>query len=146
MDVISLYICCKLASSLYTLFHLYKTVGLISINVSIMHLLHLSFAHFKQSCSENTGAYKPVRFPAPFVITTVDCYVLFSLNMSSYLFTSVDIYIVPVLLPCVMTINWLNWTELLVNFVPAQRGSQRFMRLVRIDLCGWIWPITGSCM
>ena len=65
-----------------------------------------------QSCSENTGAYKPVRFPAPFVITTVDCHVLFSLNMFSYLIISVDIYTVPVLLPCVMTKNCLNLFEI----------------------------------
>ena len=98
-----------------------------------MHLLHLLFAHFKQSCSENTGAYKPVRFPAPFVITTVDYYVLLSLNMSSYLIISVDIYTVPVLLHSVMTINWLNWTELLVNFV--RRNG------VRNDLCDWFASI-----
>ena len=107
MDVISLYIYCILASSLYTLFNLYNN-NWFTFNVSIMHILHLLSAHFKQSCSENTAAYKPVRFPVPFVITTVDCHVLFSLIMLSYLFISVDIYTVVVLLPCVMTINCLN--------------------------------------
>ena len=86
MDIISLYIYCILASSLYTLFNLYNN-SWFTFNMSIMHLLHLLSAHFKQSCSENTGAYKPVRFPAPFVITIVGCHVLFSLNMFSYLST-----------------------------------------------------------
>ena len=59
--------------------------------------LHLLSAHFKQSCSENTGAYKPVRFPAPFVITIVCCHVLFSLNMFSYLYTyTLYLYYFPV--------------------------------------------------
>ena len=103
MDVISLYIYCFLASSLYTLFNLYNN-SCFTFNVSIMHLLHLLSAHFKQSCSENTGAYKPVRFPAPFVIIIVGGHVLFS----QYVLISVDIYTVPVLFPCVMAINWLN--------------------------------------
>ena len=84
MDVISLYIYCILASSLYTLFNLYNR-SWFTFNVSIMHLLHLLSAHFKQSCSENTGAYKPVSFPAPFVITIVGCNFLLSLNLFSYL-------------------------------------------------------------
>ena len=93
----SLYIYCILASSLYTLFNLYNSW--FTFNVSIMHLWHLLSAHFKQSCPENTGAYKPVRYPAPFVITTVDYHVLFSLIMFSNLFILVDIYTVFVLFP-----------------------------------------------
>ena len=97
MDVISLYIFCILASSQYALFNLYNN-SWFSSNMPIKHLWNLLSAHFKQLCSENTGAYKPVRFPAPFVITTLDCHVLFSLIM----FISVDIYTVFVLFPCVM--------------------------------------------
>ena len=41
--------------------------------------------------------YKPVRFPAPFVITIVGCHVLFSLNMFSYLSTyTLYLYYIPV--------------------------------------------------
>ena len=116
MDVISLYIYCILASSLYTLFNLYNN-SWFTFNVSIMHLLHLLSAHFKQSCSENTGAYKPVRFPAPFVITIcwLSCFVF-----SQYVLISVDMYTVPVLFPCVMTINWLN-----LNLKLRDQGQRR---------------------
>ena len=102
MDVISPYIYCIWASSLYTLFDLYKNIWF-TFNVSYNALFAPVSAHFKQSCSENTEAYRPVRFPVPFVIATAD--VMFSLNMLSYLFMFFDVYTVFVLLPCLMSIN-----------------------------------------
>ena len=73
MDAISLYLF-LLASSLYTLFNLYNNSW---FTFKMMHPLHLLSAHFKQPCSDDTVAYKPVRFPAPFVITMVklSCFV-----------------------------------------------------------------------
>ena len=91
MDVISPYIYCILASSLYTLFDLYKN-SWFTFNVSYNALFAPVSAHVKQSCSENTEAYRPAD-------------VMFSLNMLSYLFIFVDMYTIFVLLPCLMSIH-----------------------------------------